>query len=79
VKYWTIVSPSDNDGTPFYETLSEDEIIDQYWNHWSERMIAKYGVEEFEKNWCKRDCIDDWVVVHCTKERSTWRCLLREG
>lgn len=64
MKYWSIVLPSDNDGTPFCETLSEDEIIDQYWDRWSERMIAKYGEEEFEKNWCKRDCIDDWVVVH---------------
>lgn len=65
MKYWTIVSPNDSDdSTPFYETLSEDEIIAQYWDYWSNQMIAKYGAEEFEKNWSKKECIEDWVTIH---------------
>ena len=65
MRYWTIVTPdNDEDSTPIYETLSEDEIIEQYWDYWSGRMITKYGEEEFQKNWSKQDCIDDWTILH---------------
>ena len=64
MRYWTIVTPEDDAGTPLYETLSEDEILEQYYPYWSSKMIEKYGLEEFNKNWCRLDCIDDWCVVH---------------
>lgn len=65
MKYWTIVTPTNaNDSTPIYETLSEDEIIKQYWEYWSSRMINKYGEEEFKKNWSIKECIEDWVTIH---------------
>jgi hypothetical protein len=70
MRYWTIVTPtSAEDNTTIYETLSDDEIIEQYWDYWSSRMIAKYGGEEFQKSWCnKQDCIDDWVAIHWAVE-----------
>lgn len=67
MRYWTIVAP-DEDGIPIYETLSEDEILEQYWDYWSGRMIEKYGEEEFQKNWSKQDCIDDWCILHWSWE-----------
>lgn len=71
MRYWTIVTPtSGEDSTPIYETLSDDEIIEQYWDYWSSRMIAKYGLEEFEKNWSKKECIEDWVIIHWAWESS---------
>jgi len=65
MRYWTIVTP-DNDeaSTPIYETLSEDDILEQYWDYWSSKMIAKYGEETFFKNWSTQDCIDDWTILH---------------
>jgi hypothetical protein len=27
-------------------------------------MIHKYGREEFERNWSKIECIEDWVTVN---------------
>ena len=45
-------------------TLSEEEIIKEYYDYWQERMIAKFGKEHFEANYTEKDCIEDWVVVH---------------
>lgn len=65
MKYWTIVTPDDDEASsPIYETLSEDEIVKGYWTYWSTRMIAKYGEEEFNKRFSKRECIDDWAIIH---------------
>jgi len=65
MRYWTIVTPADTKScTPIYETLSETEILEQYWDYWSSRMIAKYGEDEFHRTWSKQDCIDDWCIIH---------------
>jgi hypothetical protein len=63
MKYWSMSYPDENDND-VVETLSEDEIIAQYYPYWSGRMIEKYGQEEFDKTWSKKECIEDWVVVH---------------
>lgn len=63
MKYWSISYPDENDND-VVETLSEDEIIAQYYPYWSSRMIEKYGQKEFDEIWSKKECIEDWVVVH---------------
>lgn len=43
-------------------TVSEDDIIAEYWDWWYDKMIKKFG-EGHE--WITRECcIDDYVVVH---------------
>ena len=64
MKYYTIVEPDDRDGSPVYETLSEQEILDQYWDYWYGRMCQKFGKEHVDVNYTKQDCIDHWVIVH---------------
>lgn len=63
MRYFTFVQPGE-DEKPEYITMSEDEILDDYWSFWSERMIQKYGYCQFIKEFSRQDCIDDWVVVH---------------
>lgn len=63
MKYWCISYPDEILGD-VVETLSEYDILQQYYPYWSSKMIEKYGQEEFDANWCRKDCIDDWVVVH---------------
>jgi len=63
VKYWTIVEPGDDD-KPVYETLSEDDILKEYWPYSYGKMCEKYGKDEVDRNWSKQNCIEDWVVVH---------------
>ena len=31
-------------------------------------MIKKFGQEEFDKTWSKKDCLEDWIVVHWAVE-----------
>jgi hypothetical protein len=69
MKYWCTTvydrwhPNADSDGGHI-ETLSEDEILEEYYPYWSGKMIRKYGQEEFDKRYCKLDCIDDWVGVN---------------
>jgi hypothetical protein len=46
------------------DTLSEDDIIREYYPVWSSKMIDKYGEEEFNKNYSRQDCIDVWIMIH---------------
>jgi hypothetical protein len=64
MRYWTIATPHPETDEPVYETLSEDEILEQYYPYWSGKMIEKYGLEEFNKTWSKKECIEDWVTIH---------------
>lgn len=63
MKYWSIGYP-DEDGNDVVETLSEREIVEQYWHYWYGRMCDKYGKEHVDAHYTVQDCIDDWVVVH---------------
>ena len=45
-------------------TLSEQEILDIYWDWWKEEGIKRWGAEHFEANYSEKDCIKDWVVVN---------------
>jgi hypothetical protein len=67
VKYYTIAYPGAS-GEDVVETLSEDQIITQYYPYWFSKMIEKYGKEHFEKTWCAQDCISDWVIIHWATE-----------
>ena len=67
MKYWcyAVYDPNNSKADSGYvETLSEDEILENYYPYWSAAMIKKYGQEEFDKTYCKLDCIDDWAVVN---------------
>ena len=46
------------------KTLSEQEILDIYWDWWKEEGIKRWGKEHFELNYSEKDCIEDWVVVN---------------
>lgn len=67
MKYWTIVYPDENENAVF-ETLSEDEILKQYWDYWYGRMCKKYGKEHVDATYCHQDCIDDWTCLHWAVE-----------
>ncbi len=63
MKYWCY-SPFNEIGDPVVVTLSEGEIIAQYWSYWYTQMCNKFGTEYVNQNYTKHDCIDDWVVVN---------------
>ena len=66
MKYYCFNEQSDSDD-PAINTvvvMSEQEIIDEYYDYWYDAMCSKFGKEAVDKNYCKDDCIDDWVVVN---------------
>lgn len=65
MRYFSYSEPtSSEDSTPIDITLSEDEIIHEYWDYWYDKMCAKFGKDHVDQNYNILDCIDDWVVVH---------------
>lgn len=48
----------------YVEVMSEEEILAEYYDHWYDAMVSKFGKEVVDRDYCKDDCIDDWVVVN---------------
>lgn len=72
MKYYTIVYPDVTESGHEYdhwETLSEKEILDQYWIHWFLKMVANGQPDE---KLTSEQCIKDWCIVHWA-ERNYWR------
>lgn len=46
---------------------TEQQILDDYWDHWNARMIAKFG--EGHELITKENCIEDWVAVNWAWEK----------
>ena len=45
-------------------TLSEQEILDSYYDFWYDAMCKKFGKEVVDRDYCDQDCINDWAVTH---------------
>lgn len=72
MRYYTLVYPDITESGQEYdhwETLSEQEILDEYWDYWCNRM-QELGQDPEVLTFQK--CIDDWCVVHWA-ERNHWR------
>jgi hypothetical protein len=46
------------------ECLSEEDIRKQYYDVWKERMVIKYGEEDFLKHWSFEECLEDWCILN---------------
>ena len=67
MKYWTICYPSDTNEV-VYETLSEQEIVAQYFNYWSNQMKKVGKREEISAALC----IEDWCIIHWAWETNVY-------
>jgi hypothetical protein len=65
MKKYKFIEPGENDEV--IETiLTEDQIIEEYWEFWSRKMTEKYGSDhEFITT---ENCIEDWCVSHWAVE-----------
>jgi hypothetical protein len=55
-------------GFDIQRTLSEAQILDEYFSYWYDQMCEKYGKEYVDKNFTSKDCIDDFIVVNWAYE-----------
>lgn len=46
---------------------TEDEILEEYWGWWSEKMVKKYGYGH--ELITKENCIEDWLVTNWAWEK----------
>jgi hypothetical protein len=62
MKHYTYAEPtSDTDFSPKFITISEAQIIDEYWDYWIRCMENRgYDISDYTKE----DCIMDWRVIH---------------
>jgi len=44
--------------------VSEDEIKDEYYPYWYDKMCNKYGKDNVDANYNFEDCLDDWIIVN---------------
>lgn len=45
---------------------TEDDIIQEFWPYWYDKMVAKYG--EGHELITREKCIEDWVAVNWAVE-----------
>jgi methanogenic corrinoid protein MtbC1 len=63
MRYYSTAS-MDESGNDIVETLSEEDIREQYYPYWYGKMCNKFGKEHVDANYCFEDCLVDWIVVH---------------
>lgn len=49
---------------PYVATLSEEEVIAQYWPYWYGKMCEKFGKEHVDANYSVQECVNDWIIVN---------------
>ncbi len=79
MRYWTICFPDTNslgDEYDKWETLSDKDILDQYWEWWSGQMKRAYYEKRLHGGGLElitpERCIEDWCIVHWAA-RNHWR------
>jgi hypothetical protein len=67
MRYYRYIEPQDPENENFTTvtvTLSEQKILDYYWDYWYSAMCKKYGKENVDKDYDQDRCIQDWMTVH---------------
>ena len=59
------ISYLDENNNDVIERLTEDQILETYWDYWCKRM---YEAGKDPEVYTFQDCIDDWIVVHWAVE-----------
>lgn len=70
MKYYCFNEQSDVDDPAINNVIvmSEQEILDEYYDEWYDAMVSKFGQEAVDANYCRLDCVDDWCIVNCAWE-----------
>lgn len=61
MRYWIYCEPaSEVSSVPVYTILSDQAILDSYWEYWCGRMESVGKQAELDRE----TCIQDWVTIH---------------
>lgn len=62
MKYYTITFPGEC-GQHVVETWNEDQIIESYFDYWSNEMKTLGREDQISRD----KCIEDWITIHWAK------------
>lgn len=65
IKTYQFVQPKEDGVTPEVITMTEIQIIEEYWVQWSSEM-RKQGKDE--RDITHDNCIEDWVTINWATE-----------
>lgn len=52
----------DENHQPVVKTITDQQILYEYWNYWECKMVQKFG--DGDERITHENCIDDWIVVN---------------
>lgn len=61
MKKYCFVEPDIDGISPVLQCFTEEQILDEYWEHWSKKGVER---KEFIPLLTFEKCIEDWVVIH---------------
>jgi len=56
--------PENDDWTRVTITVSEQQILDGYWDRWYTIMCEKFGKNVIDREYSKNHCLKDWCTLH---------------
>lgn len=62
MRYWMITEPIGNTSEPMHTIYSDNGVIAEYWQYYSQQM------KRVGKEYTREDCIQSWVTVHWAVE-----------
>ena len=63
MRYFSYDEPNDSFDNVVV-TKSEEEIREEFYPLWYERMCKKFGKEVVDRDYSFEDCLDDWAFVN---------------
>ena len=58
------VYDTDHPDLCYVETKSEQEILEEYWPYWYDKMCKKFAKEHVDATYSFEDCLEDWVIIN---------------
>lgn len=65
MKRYKYVEPDENDQVKEV-ILTEEDILNEYWEFWSRKMAEKFGNDH--EDITEKNCIEDWLSAHWAVE-----------
>lgn len=53
----------DEHNTTNRQLVTEDDIVDQYWDYWYDMVCRKYGKQHVDTHYNRNHCIAHWCIV----------------
>lgn len=67
MRYFQFLTWSYKEGDKL-EVMSEDDIRNEYFPWWYEKMCEKHGKEHVDQTYSFRECLEDWIIMHYATE-----------